>query len=271
MNTNATWLQRNSLTGYFFLAYAISWSIGIPLALIAQEKVNWEIPFAVHYLYSYGPMLAALIMTALTKGKSGMVDIFKRLTTWRMRPVWWLLALSPLPAYFLIVIVLRLIQGTWVDLSLLGQVNFLPNLGIGALFLWIFTYGIGEEVGWRGYALPRLQEKMSALNATLLLGVLWALWHLPIFFYVFDTAIAVGWFFGLMCGAILFTWMYNSTDGSLLAVALWHGSFNFITASGAGEGLGAAIMSTLVMIWAIVLIFIYKPANLSTREKQVAG
>ena len=80
--------------------------------------------------------------------------------------------------------------------------------------------------------------------------------NLMIFFYVFDTAIAVGWFFGLMCGAILFTWMYNSTDGSLLAVALWHGSFNFITASGAGEGLGAAIMSTFVMIWAIVLLFI---------------
>lgn len=183
--------------------------------------------------------------------------------------MWWLAALSPLPAYFLIVIVLRVIQGAWTDLSLLGQVNFLPNLGVGALFLWIFTYGIGEEVGWRGFALPRLQEKMSALNATLVLGVLWALWHLPIFFYVFDPAIAVGWFFGLMCGAILFTWMYNSTDGSLLAVVLWHGTFNFITASAAGEGLSAAIMSTLVMVWAVVLIFIYKPANLSTRAKQV--
>ena len=110
---------------------------------------------------------------------------------------------------------------------------------------------------------------MSALNATLVLGVLWALWHLPIFFYLFDPAIAIGWFLGLMSGAIMFTWLYNSTDGSLLAVALWHGAFNFITASAAGEGHGAAIMSTLVMIWAVVLIFIYKPANLSMREKQV--
>lgn len=271
MNTKTTWLQRNSLVGYFILAYAISWAIGIPLALIAQGKVDLQIPYFVHYFYAYGPMLAAFIMTGLTKGRTGIADIFKRLTTWQMRPTWWLLALSPLPAYFLIVIVLRIIQGAWVDLSLLGQVNFLPNLGIGALFLWILTYGIGEEVGWRGFALPRLQETMSALNATLVLGVLWALWHLPIFFYLFDPALAVGWFFGLMCGAILFTWMYNSTDGSLLSVALWHGSFNFITASAAGEGLGAAIMSTLVMVWAIVLIFICKPANLSTHEKQTAG
>ena len=271
MKTNTSWIQRNSLLGYFVLAYAISWSVGIPLALITQGKVNWNIPFSIHYFYAYGPLLSALIMTGLTKGSEGIAEIFKRLTTFQMKPIWWLVAISPLPAFFLIVVVLRVIQGEWVDLGLLGQVNFLPNLGIGALFLWIFTYGIGEEVGWRGFALPRLQAKMSALNATLVLGVLWALWHLPIFFYLFEPAIALGWFFGLMCGAILFTWMYNSTDGSLLAVALWHGSFNFITASAAGEGLGAAIMSTLVMVWAIVLIFLYKPANLSTHEKQTAG
>jgi membrane protease YdiL (CAAX protease family) len=214
-------------------------------------------------------MLAALIMTGLTKDKLGIADIFKRLFKWRMRPVWWVVALSPLVGYLMIVIVQRLIQGEWADFSLLGEVNFLPNLGAGALLLWVLTYGIGEEIGWRGYALPRLQEKMNALNATLVLGVLWALWHLPIFFYLFDPAIAIGWFFGLMSGAIVFTWIYNSTGGSLLAVALWHGAFNFITASAAGEGLAAAIMSTLVMAWAVALIFIYKPVNLSAQEKQV--
>ena len=269
MSTKTSWLQKYSLPGYFILAYAISWTIGIPLALIAQGKLNWQIPFYVHYLYAYGPMLAALIIAGLTKGKAGIADIFKRLFKWRMRPVWWLVTFSPLVGYLAIVVVQRMIQGVWADFSLLGEVNFLPNLGFGALFLWIFTYGIGEEIGWRGYALPRLQEKMSALNATLVLGVLWALWHLPIFFYLFEPAIAIGWFFGLMSGAILFTWLYNSTDGSLLAVALWHGAFNFITASAAGEGLGAAIMSVFVMVWAVALIFIYKPANLSTQEKQV--
>ncbi|MEI7848324.1 MAG: CPBP family glutamic-type intramembrane protease [Chloroflexota bacterium] len=110
---------------------------------------------------------------------------------------------------------------------------------------------------------------MSALSATLVLGVLWALWHLPTFFYLFDPAISLGWFLGLMSGAILFTWLYNSTGGSLMAVVLWHGTFNYITASKAGEGLGAAIMSTLVVVWAVALIFIYEPANLSRREKQV--
>jgi len=271
MNSKSSWLQRNSLLGYFVLAYAISWSIGIPLALIAQGKVDWKIPSYIHYFYAYGPTLSALIMTGLIKGKAGIADIFKRLTNWRMSPLWWVVTISPLAGYAVVVLVLRLIQGAWVDLSLLGQVNFLPNLGIGALALWIFTYGIGEEIGWRGFALPRLQQKMNALSATLVLGILWAAWHLPIFFYLFDPAIAIGWFFGLMCGAILLTWLYNSTGGSIFSVALWHGTFNFITASAAGEGLGAAIMSTLVMVWAVALIFIYKPVNLSKQTKQVVA
>jgi len=263
------WLQRFALIGYFVLAYAISWSIGIPLALIAQGKLDWPIPFAVHYLYGYGPLLSALIMTGLTEGWPGIVDIFKRLTNWRMSPLWWLVTLSPLVGYGIIVLGQRLIQGEWVDFRLLGEVHFLPNLGIGALFLWIFTYGLGEEIGWRGFALPRLQARMNALQSTLVLGVLWAFWHLPFFFYLFEPAIAVGWFLGLMSGAILFTWLYNSTGGRLLTVVLWHATFNFITASAAGDGLAAAILSTLVMVWAIALIFIYKPTNLSARDRQI--
>ncbi|PKO04512.1 MAG: hypothetical protein CVU41_16805 [Chloroflexi bacterium HGW-Chloroflexi-3] len=85
--------------------------------------------------------------------------------------VWWLVAISPLALYVIVALVLRLMQGQWLDLSLLGQVDFLPNLGWGALFLWLFTYGIGEETGWRGYALPRLQKKRSALSATFILWV----------------------------------------------------------------------------------------------------
>ncbi|MBK9209650.1 MAG: hypothetical protein IPL71_15645 [Anaerolineales bacterium] len=134
MNTKTSWIQKNSLLGYFILAYAISWTIGIPLALIAQGKVSWQIPFPLHYLYAYGPMLSALIMTGLTKGKSGIADIFKRLFKWRIGFSWWMISLSPLAAYFVIALVQRMIQGEWVDFNLLGEVNFLPNLGVWRAF-----------------------------------------------------------------------------------------------------------------------------------------
>ena len=158
-----------------------------------------------------------------------------------------------------------------MDFSLLGQVNFLPNLGFGALPLWIFTFGFGEEIGWRGYALPRLQKNRSALSATLILAVFWAFWHLPLFFFLYDVAILAGWFFGLIAGAIVFTWLYNSAAGSISIIAVWHGTFNFITASPAGEGLIAAILSTIVMVWAVVIVFLFKPANLSHAEKQISA
>ena len=158
-----------------------------------------------------------------------------------------------------------------ISLSELGEVNFLPPLGIGALFLWIFTFGIGEEVGWRGFALPRLQRNHNALAATAILAFFWALWHLPQFFYLFEPSIAIGWAIGLFTGAVVFTWLLNSTEGSILPVAIFHGCFNYVSSSNAGGGLVAAIVSTLVMIGGVVVIFVYKPRTLSSKEKFVIG
>jgi len=162
-----------------------------------------------------------------------------------------------------------LATGEPISIASLGNVNFLPSLGLAALPLWLLTFGIGEETGWRGFALPRLQRDRSALSATLILSILWALWHLPQFFYLFEPTIAIGWLLGLICGAVLLTWLFNSTGGSILIVAIWHGCFNFISASNAGNGILAAVVSSLVMIWAVVLFFWFKPRNLSTRPKVV--
>ncbi|MDZ7336120.1 MAG: CPBP family intramembrane metalloprotease [candidate division KSB1 bacterium] len=98
---------------------------------------------------------------------------------------------------------------------------------MGSSFLWLLTYGIGEETGWRGYALPRLQKNHSALSATVILWVFWALWHLSAFFYLYDPTIVIGFLLGVLAGAIVFTWLYNSTGGSILMVTLLHGVFNF--------------------------------------------
>lgn len=105
--------------------------------------------------------------------------------------------------------------------------NLYAALGLAALPLWILTFGIGEETGWRGFALPRLQRGRSALSATIILWVFWALWHLPLFFYSYEASILPGFLIGLLAGAITLTWLYNSTSGTILLVALWHGTFNF--------------------------------------------
>jgi hypothetical protein len=88
-------------------------------------------------------------------------------------------------------------------------------------------------------------------------------------FHVLDISIVVGWLISLDAGTIVFAWLYNSSQGSVLMIVLWHGFFDFITASKAGEGSAAIIMSAMVMTWAVVVVFVYKPARLSSEEKHV--
>jgi membrane protease YdiL (CAAX protease family) len=260
-----------SLLMFFVLAYGLSWAVEIPLALRARGLIAAPIPWSLHYLAAYGPLLAAIIVTGLTDGQEGLRELFGRMLKWRVRPVWWLVALAPLVLYALLVLVLRFIPGQGAGLAALGQIDFLPNLGAGALLVWFLTFGLGEETGWRGYALPRLQRGHSAFSATVILWVFWALWHLPLFFYLYDVTIIVGFLLGLLAGAITFTWLYNSTGGSILLVAVWHGAFNFVTGCVACKtGGAAAVVSTVVMVWAVVVVIWFKPATLSRAGKQIA-
>jgi membrane protease YdiL (CAAX protease family) len=191
-------VKQHSLVAYFILAYAISWAVEIPLAASAQGWLRAPVSPAIHYLASFGPMLSALIVTTATEGRNGIRRLLAGLLKWRVGLGWILFAiLTPITLFGVAAIVDYAANGKWPDLALLGEVDYLPYLGImGAFLLWLFTFGLGEELGWRGYALPRLQKGRSALPATLILGVVWALWHLPAFFYK-DTYVAMGLVGGL--------------------------------------------------------------------------
>jgi membrane protease YdiL (CAAX protease family) len=270
MHTSVNWIQKHALPVYFLLAYAFSWLVGVPLALRAQGVIQMKIPFSLHYLIAYGPMLSALVVTGLTGGFSGLQKLLGRMTKWRIGLGWWLFAATPLVLYFLTAITLWLFQGNPIDLIALGEIDYLPPLGLFSLPLWILTFGIGEETGWRGFALPRLQKGRSALSATVILWIAWAFWHLPLFFYSYPISVLPGFLIGLLAGSITFTWLFNSTRGSVLMTALWHGAFNFTTACvSCKAGVSAAVVSTVVMVWAVLIVLIFKPAALSRLEKQV--
>ena len=263
---------------YFSLAYALSWAIELPLAAAAHGWLHAPVPPALHYLASFGPMLSALIITAATEGRCGVQQLLAGLLKWRVGLGWVLFAtLSPIALFAIAAIVGYATKRTWPDLTLLGEVDYVPYLGIvGAFMLWLLTFGVGEEIGWRGFALPRLQQRHSALTATLLLGVAWALWHLPAFFYR-DTYVAMGLVAGfplvllsILAASIIFTWLYNSTSGSLLMVILFHALFDFLSVSRAGGDTVAAIMSAGVMLWAVLIVILFKPANLAKMHKHTA-
>ena len=270
-------LKRHPIIAYFVLAYAISWAVELPLAASAQGWLRTQMPPALHYLASFGPMLAALIVTAMTEGRHGIWQLLSGLFKWRVGLGWLLFAiLSPIALFAVAAIAGVATTGKWPDLALLGEVDYLPYLGVaGAFILWLLTFGVGEELGWRGFALPRLQTKHSALTATLILGLVWACWHVPAFFYK-DTyrAMGLGGFplllLFILAASPVFTWLYNSTRGSLLMVIVFHATFDFLSVSRAGGGTVAAVMSAGVMIWAVLVVILFKPKNLSHEQKRTA-
>lgn len=272
----AAWVNKNSLPLYFVLAYALSWAVEIPIALSVQGLISFKVPLAIHYLASFGPMLAALIIVSLTEGRQGIRKLLGGLLRWRVAGGYAFFAIAvPVALFVLAVLTSRLMQGTWPDLGLLAQVDYLPRLGVlPALGLWLMTYGLGEEIGWRGYALPCLQASRSAYTSALLLGALWASWHLPAFFYR-DTYISMGLLLGIpmllisvTAASVTMTWLYNGTQGSLLMAVLFHGLFNFFSVSSAGGPGSPIVMSAVIVFWAVRAIKVYGPATLNPDGKQ---
>jgi membrane protease YdiL (CAAX protease family) len=270
-------MKDRSLLAYFVLAYAISWAFMVPVALSAQGIITADIPYALYYLASFGPALSALLVTALTTGRAGLRSLLSRLWKWRVEVRYYVFAvLVPIALFAVAAMANNLITGAWPDLSLLGQIDYVPYLGfLGVLGLWLLTYGLGEEIGWRGFALPHLQRNRPAANAAVLLGVAWACWHLPAFFFR-DTYVEMGWLGFVMFAvsinfaSVVFAWLYNSTDGSLLLVILFHVFFNWLSVSEAGGQFTAIIMSAAMVAWAIYVVRRYGPENVSPLPKQVA-
>jgi membrane protease YdiL (CAAX protease family) len=279
-------MRRYSLIAYFVLTYLISWAIEIPLALSYQRVIAIRVPFALHYLASFGPLVAAVIVTRVTEGWLGVGRLFRGLipptplSKGGQRgdsSVYVLFAVvSPLVLFALVVAASAIVQGAWPDLRSLGHPDYLPEIGIlPTLGLWLLTFGLGEEMGWRGFALPRLQAERPALSASLLLGALWACWHLPALFYR-DTYIAMGLMVIPMLltvaavGSVVYTWLYNGTGGNLLLLVLFHGLFDFFSVWPAGVIGAGPVMTVCMVFWAVRVFKLYGPATLCPTEKVVA-
>jgi uncharacterized protein len=270
------WVKAHPLLTFFVLTYAISWVIVLPLIARAQGFIDARIPYALHYLNDYGPLLAALITARIADGAEGLRDLLRRMVRWRTGWGWVLLAaFLPLVVFAVAAGIVVLAMGKAPpNLGLLGKLPYLPYLGYGGWIFWMLTVGLGEESGWRGYALPKLQRNMSALSATIIVTLFWVGWHLPRFFY-FDGYLTLGFSalptFALqeLMLAIVLAWLYNSTRGSILAAALFHSGFNFFLASPASGGEMGIVINELLIMLTIAVIVLFKPANLSRGGKHV--
>jgi membrane protease YdiL (CAAX protease family) len=221
-------MRRHPLVTFFLLAYGLTWAIQIPVAAGVLEGSGWR-------AVTWVPAIAALLAAALTGGRGALRELGSRLVRWRVGWQWYLVVILGPAAFSLAVAgVYTLLGGSWSEAAppalLEGPLLFLP------LFLLILTLtdGLGEELAWRGFALPRLLTRYNALAASLILGVIWALWHLPLLWTqgngMFHQPV---WLLLLDVTAksVLFTWLFLHTRGSVLIAMLFHGATNLFLVS----------------------------------------
>lgn len=245
------------LVCFVALAYAISWAWTFPLVAagdVVMGGVGW--PTSIPALA--GPVLAAFLVTALGWGPAGLRDLLARMARWRLPLRWWAATLSPL-AFLGIALVVALATHTLPPGSDFGRYSGLPAGGPVAVAVVVILLTFGEETGWRGFALPFLQRRYGAFAAALLVTPIWALWHLPLFFTVatyrnFPVPGYIGFVFGLACGSIVLTWLYNRTGGSILACAVWHGTYNLATGTAAATATIQAVTSVFIYTQALLLV-----------------
>ena len=254
---------------YVLLAYTMSWICWLPLAFSHQivHVGGWP----THLPGLLGPAVAAVAVTGMATGRAGTRDLLARLTHWRIG-WWWLVALSPLALLGLGLAGAAAAGQSpprWGDF---GRINGFPTWGpLTVLALLIVVNGLGEETGWRGFLQPTLQRVLPPRLAIPAVAVIWAGWHAPLFAILttyrgFTPATLLGFGIGLACGAVVLGWLYNRT-GSILAVALWHATYNVTAATDAAHGIIAAVSTTAVIIAAASLII----ADVATHGRVLAA
>lgn len=254
-------IRRHDLPSFVVLAYALSWADWIPL-LVRDARV---VPggSVTHFPGLLGPALAAFIIVSITEGRPGVGRLLRRMVFVSSPPSRFLAySLSPLVFLGLALAAVWLMRRPMPEPGEFGIYSGLPPLPFLPVLLLVFLFnGYGEETGWRGFALSRLQERFGPVKGTLVLALIWAGWHTPAFWFVEGyrnlgiAGLAGGFGLGICAGALVLARVANRTGGSIFGVALWHATYNLTSATAASRGIIGAVSTTCVMVWAGVLLF----------------
>jgi len=240
MSHVAPCIKRHPLATFFILAYGLSWAawVLIPLSPVFDAILN----------PSFGPLIAALLTSALTGGRAEVRAWWRCLVRWRGGLGWYALALLlPLAINGAAAALAVLLGASQPSAAMIAR---WPELFI-ALPLYLVGGGpLGEEPGWRGFARPRLQEGRSALAASLILGILVAGWHLPLVFAGRQPAAIL---LATCAAQIIYTWLANQANGSVLIVMLAHAAQG---ASGSYFGPMFSGMDAALQTWLLVALYI---------------
>lgn len=220
-------LARHPVALFFVLAYGFSWFAELLLFGLLGLSAALTVP-----LITFGPTVAAIVMTAAVEGRPGLSRLWRSIRLWRVERRWYAAVLVLIPLFYLV--------GTLLLPGALASYG--PDSIIRLLITWLIVLVVGgviggplgEEPGWRGFALPRLQAQLGPLGGTLLLGLLWAGWHFPQFLMPewasqnggLSAATILIFVGTVLAIAVILTWIYNHTGSSVLVAIIAHSSVN---------------------------------------------
>ncbi|MHA1973730.1 MAG: CPBP family intramembrane glutamic endopeptidase [Candidatus Hodarchaeales archaeon] len=260
---------------YFIVTYAWSWIFWIPAALSGEDVLSF--PYIILLgLGGLGPAVAGISLTYLKEDKEVRYDYWRRVVDVKCINLKWLsIILLSAPVFCTLGIITGIVlNGEYPSLDTAFELLANP-VGLILYMFFIFIYGpLPEEVGWRGYVLDRLQKKWSALYSSLILGILWGIWHWPMFFMVGtyqsvqqplgSIRFFVDFWIAIIANTILITWVYNNTERSTLSATLYHFIMNF---TGLFLGL-TSVQHIYKAIWTAVFAgFIVKKFGLDNQDK----
>lgn len=274
------WLKRHPLAAYFALAFGLTWPFLIADALGAYGLIPFRLTLAgpgilLVLLMGFGPTFAALIVTGATSGKAGIGALLRRLLIWRVGIRWYAVVILGTGAVFFTAALIYSALG-----GALRATQPVSAVELGLMLLVSFViHGLlnGEELGWRGVALPRLLARYEALTASLILGAVWTVFHLPLFFIPGGSVGGnqantplLAFLVQTLSAAVLVTWLYNNTRGSVLFAYLFHAAVNTwpdLFHSVAADGMMDWLTGGLFALAAVIVILVFGPARLSRKPE----
>ncbi len=253
--------KPGQLAAFFVLTFIIGWLAWIPLL------IDRAFPTSIAFIFLFSPAISALVVTALANGGVGVKDLLKRYFLWKFHIQWYLLAFLLLPAIFLLAALISFnfnLQSLWTNS---------PWYFIAASFIFLMFINSGEEIGWRGFALPRMQELFeNPLPVSILLGVIWGAWHLPEYFVPGPNIPLIPFLFLIAGLSIIYMILFNNTRGSLLSAVILHASTDIMPRIMQIGNFTAAtwiLIAGLAWISAVVLYLLTKSSSSGERASSI--
>lgn len=221
------WISRHRLLAYAIVAYGISWTLLIGGFFGTRAGVlnpDGNVVSSMIQIAAAGPLIAAVIVLAVTRGRQGLAALGRSLVRWRVNPLWYAFVFLGVPLLMLAGLA-TLYSGDLVPAVAERWPLFFTQFLLGALMIAVIT-GLAEEPGWRGYAQPVANRRFQPLVAALVVSVIWATWHLPNALFGQSAAETATHFLATVVNGFVLAWVFNSTGGSVLLVMLLHGSQN---------------------------------------------